>query len=447
MKRIVMQNFYLQFSEKEVILINIISYRREKISIDEFQILKRIEEKITQKIVLSDDESKLYNKLFEQKQILPDDLIEKYINETKEFCENGRIENLAITQAIINLSYKCNFKCVYCYQKNYHNHSNRILPKDIPLIHNFINDYNRCNKKVDKIIISGGEPLLHENRNTIYSIFEEFNDASFELFTNGTLLDKTPNDVIDRIDSYQVSLDGDDETIKYVNKYDSKNSFEKILKSIFNLAEMNKKITIVCMLTKAIDDNYRKFFNLIINSKLLDNDNVKMQINVPSNFSTEGYFDSLLYDSKDFLDIYKGYKDFLSGTKIQIGTLYQLKTLQAVLRREKNERLTPSVASCFFNKGIPPVFGPDGMVYWCTCIKENALPIGSYRSKSMIYTDNLNQFTLRSVFSFEKCQKCQMKFLCGSGCPLPLVKEGNAMQPYCGVYNDEYIMDHIEDII
>jgi len=198
---------------------------------------------------LVDHLSKLYN--LSSKQIYND--VKSFLQELKNFfyIENYNIpikNNIAIkktkiqfeyekekdilkmVKASVDLTYRCNLKCKYCYAK-----ANEVSFEEIPLskwIDILNHSYNRGLRALE---ITGGEPFLYKE------IFEFIDFISekfiFEINTNGHFINKEVARFLanKKPKAIQISLDAPKPEIH--DKYRGKGSWEKALKAIKILRE------------------------------------------------------------------------------------------------------------------------------------------------------------------------------------------------------------------
>jgi len=185
--------------------------------------------------------SKLYNLSY--KQVYTD--IESFFQELKDFfyIEEGynivsklpqykyRIEYeeekniLKMVKASVDLTYRCNLKCKYCYAK-----ANDISFEEIP-VNKWIEILNHCyDKGLRALEITGGEPFLYKGiLEFIDFISEKF---IFEINTNGYYINKEVAKFLadKKPKAIQISLDAP--TPKIHDKYRGKGSWKKALKAI-----------------------------------------------------------------------------------------------------------------------------------------------------------------------------------------------------------------------
>lgn len=102
----------------------------------------------------------------------------------------------------IHLSKRCNLKCPHCYQKTY---DSEII--DIENIKKAVAIFNPT-----WLVLYGGEPMIEQE--IIKTIFKEFPDKKFLMYTNGTIWNE---EIFERLDKIVVTIESFfyDEAIKY----------------------------------------------------------------------------------------------------------------------------------------------------------------------------------------------------------------------------------------
>jgi MoaA/NifB/PqqE/SkfB family radical SAM enzyme len=138
-------------------------------------------------------------------------VIEKFVTEVNPVCREKMLKNLFLklkddTKNItpptifISLTSRCNLRCIGC-------SANKEEPYDldIPLIDWIISDAKDKGTKL--FILAGGEPFL---RRDALSLLEKHDDAYFQVFTNGTLIDASIAKFLSKIGNTLVlfSLEG-----------------------------------------------------------------------------------------------------------------------------------------------------------------------------------------------------------------------------------------------
>jgi len=168
--------------------------------------------------------------------------MKKYLSEKKIEYELANLKNI-----VFEVTDSCNLKCKYCaYGKFYLNYDKRenknlSFEKAVILINYLIpfwqSEMNISSTKNIIIGFYGGEPLL--NMPFIYKIIDFVENLkisniifSFNMTTNGILLDKYIEYLVEKKFQLMISLDGNKKNNSYRLNKSGKSSFEQILKNI-----------------------------------------------------------------------------------------------------------------------------------------------------------------------------------------------------------------------
>ncbi|WP_300408573.1 radical SAM protein [Lagierella sp.] len=120
----------------------------------------------------------------------------------KKFVSQELTKDNKINTVYFHVTYKCNLKCEYCYQNIYAKDHNMIdSTKDWKKILRKLKFYD-----VKKIVITGGEPLLHPQIDQILK-FAKSLGYEIDLLTNGSLI-REKCDILNYADAIVMSLDG-----------------------------------------------------------------------------------------------------------------------------------------------------------------------------------------------------------------------------------------------
>ncbi|HII15978.1 MAG TPA: TIGR04084 family radical SAM/SPASM domain-containing protein [Nanoarchaeota archaeon] len=135
----------------------------------------------------------------------------------------------------IIMSIDCNSECRYCYKKSYEdfgNDLNRIFKFDFsmpPMIKYKIEElkaFVEKSKSRQTLTFYGGEPLMDIEK--IKEIMASI-DARYMMQTNGLLLDKLPNEYVNRFEAILVSIDGNKNLTDF-NR--GKGTYDRVLANI-----------------------------------------------------------------------------------------------------------------------------------------------------------------------------------------------------------------------
>ena len=409
---------------------------------DEYIQLQKTNDKISQNRALS-EEDKMYCTLVGEKQILDEETIRK-IDEHyagKMFVGAGPAYNVTI-----NLSYKCNLNCRYCYQKQYSSKEGKITCEDIPKIKEFIEKYN-LGEKLNKITISGGEPLLAENIGVIQKILDSFSNIKFSLYTNGINIKKYA-EAIDfaRFHEIQISLDGYNSVISELSKSGEIDAFYKILDGIRFAAGLGSSITIICMMSHGIETWLEGFLLDLKNENILS-DRLKIRICIPINQKSDDVINYDCFSFKDYQEIKKIVQKREFREYVELDSLVGFSRIKQKLFRERNTRPEGEGRICKNEIKTPMAIGPDGRVYWCICADHNNAIIGNYHD-GLIYNEVLDKYKKRNIFEIDQCRRCDMRYICSSGCPHSLAA-GNKeiLLPACREFDNERLVDMMEEFV
>ncbi|MHA1785855.1 MAG: radical SAM protein [Candidatus Helarchaeota archaeon] len=173
-----------------------------------------------------------------------------YDNKSQKYTRNFNVKKSpepSLRNLLVHVTTACNLKCIHCYvDKNESIHLKTSVFSEI------LRNYDEMQGL--KVMITGGEPLLHPNFN---ELIEELSNYQFRkiLFTNSLLINEEKLDFLnDKIEEIQISIDGTKshdlfrnreksfdatiEKIKMIKNYDFTISISTMIHEK-NLSEMN----------------------------------------------------------------------------------------------------------------------------------------------------------------------------------------------------------------
>ncbi|AEE94529.1 Radical SAM domain protein [Acidianus hospitalis W1] len=320
------------------------------------------------------------------------DIIEEGFSATfDEFLQKFKKEVLEPT---LVLTYRCNFDCVYCFQKAFRNNSS-VSDK---VVRGFIK-YVRTHANGRKVRVTyfGGEPLLELRR--IKEISTQLSDLkySFSIVTNGSLLTRH---VFDELKSLglthvQITLDGPRE-VHDKRRYfvGGKGSYDIILK---NLKEIQDEVNVVLRVN--IDVNNLDSFRDLLRD-LKQNGITKVRLDphlVHDNVFRNEYWDYTFPKDEEgeiLVKLWETAKD--EGFEIP----------QDVFRL--------GLCVAHFDEDI--VVDPFGNIYPCWAFTGNPLYVKGYLTEDgdvVIYEKLSGE---RALNLWKKCKDCPYMPLCLGGC-------------------------------
>ena len=448
MVRFVFDNLIYKCGENRYILLNLFNFRREIINGATLTQLLQISQKQSNGTSLLDSELSLLQIYYEKRQFLPGDTIHE-LDKSNQLQSQISLKKYPIKSITLNVSYHCNFKCSYCYQRNYKYHSafsKTMEHKNVDEIYHYLMLECFDTSNFNEIVISGGEPLLLNNISVINYIINRFPKQKKILFTNGINImqfkEKIP---FAEIDEYQISLDGPDSVIADVNK--STKAYEDIIQGILYLISLGKTITIATLLTKDLGPFLLQFVSDLKSHNIIDSPNVSLKFNLEKNYYSAGKFDDSVFDWEYIRNIRKKLNPQLMGYGTTIPLHSEVMDLSLLLHRPKNQRYKLQYQKCDLSTNLPAVFGPDGKVYWCLCLGSENGVIGNYQLNE-VFHEKIHKLGNRTVTKIEACKSCSLRYVCRGGCVLPLTSgPHDYYRPNCGMFSSDYFWEHLEDLI
>lgn len=167
---------------------------------------------------------------------------------TNRVSEKEILSNLInLRQLVIEVTDLCNLKCSYCaygelYQTSIRETGHLTFERIKPLLDYLLVLWQEREKdKVTDIGFYGGEPLLNMNliRHIISYLDAENNNKSYtySMTTNGLLLDRYMDYLVEKDFDLLISLDGDEDCQCYRKSHKGTNSFMPIMNNVMLLRE------------------------------------------------------------------------------------------------------------------------------------------------------------------------------------------------------------------
>ncbi len=156
----------------------------------------------------------------------------------------------------ISVTDRCNFRCSYCMPAAIFNRDYEFLSRDLLLSFEEIVRLARSFEQlgVDKIRLTGGEPLLRRNIEDLIAMLSAATDAEITLTTSGSLLERKAEALVEAgLSRVTVSLDSlDEETFQAMN--DVGFAVADVLSGIDAAAAAGLSVKINAVVKKGVND-------------------------------------------------------------------------------------------------------------------------------------------------------------------------------------------------
>lgn len=159
---------------------------------------------------------------------------------------------------LLNITDKCNLACKHCYLGN-----SGSIEMNPGIFERTVSQFEEMGGI--KLMISGGEPLLHSKLDDLLSIIPSF-DLRIVVLSNGTLIDGAMAEKLSNfVDEVQVSIDG----LKSHDLLRGKGSYERSMTGISNLIRSGVKVSIASMIHKFNKEEFDEMERLFSSMDIL----------------------------------------------------------------------------------------------------------------------------------------------------------------------------------
>lgn len=359
---------------------------------------------------------------------------------------------------LLCLTYSCNLRCVYCFQKQAIHTETKVI--SIEQVVKALEDVERhILSKFDKqeyvISLFGGEPLQEKTYEIVENVLHLASQKNIfvNVITNGVELDRfiTLLSIYRNNLSVQVTLDG----VKDIHNknrpgFGFSNSYDRIVNNITHT--IDKGIPVVVRVNTTVESSQYldNFFNDLEDLGWLQKGNIRVDIApVTNHFNEQNHKD--IYQESNVLQAILKNSNVVKYLGDKVTFTADMFRITGYLRCLFNEKLhfniNPTMRYCEATYLSTYAVGPDSNVYLCTdAIGRENLAAGKYYPQLQLNDEYIEQLKQRSVFSMEKCKDCNIAFFCGGGCPTAALKEyHDAQKGYCGNAK-ELMADFLEQI-
>lgn len=363
-------------------------------------------------------------------------------NEKFYFVDNTFTDvQIVPLEAYFDFTTKCNLKCTYCYNREFHYNNDTLNNSTIVRILNDLYDLG-----VMRVHLAGGEPLIDESKLFEYVSFCDSHDMILSMATNGTLInDNNSKQLLSHnLLSISVSLDSYNE--KNNDELRGSGSFKKAVNGI-KLLVKNKKIlnsnTEICIkpvfFPNTTIEELEKDILLAID---LGVDKIKFSNPERSIYHEQGYYFNNKVSHYDLIKELLLLKErYIHLIKIDI------------INNPTNHCLNvglPNRMGCIGAQELLTI-NPNGIITPCLMNKKNLGNYFNYKSLKdfIINSEELIDY-INEIQSNKECSECKIKTQCRGGCQVRKYVEKipfSKSDPYCPKLiknNKKYVLQNMK---
>ena len=311
---------------------------------------------------------------------------ENFFYDVQQKCINSKNKLYTLH---LNMTSKCNLKCVYCYAEERDNNINDDI--DIECYKKMLDEVYEINKNTI-VTFTGGEPLLND-KTLLLAQYCKDKGLGTMLLTNGTLIDENnAYEIAKNFDSIRVSIEG--ATEKTHDKIRGKSSYLKAIKGINLLKKYNNNPLIA---TTVNNINKHEMADMV--KKYGNNLHFQPIYSVGRAKNTK-----LEIDGEEYYNILNS----IDGVKPHA-------FLQKHIANMKNR----GCLKCAIGEGEISI-ASNGDVYPCHMLHTKDFYSGNIKKQSFseIYNNSKVLINIRnmSVNNRQTCKLCPVRLLCAGGC-------------------------------
>jgi uncharacterized protein len=339
------------------------------------------------------------------------------------------------------LTYDCNLRCKYCYERHLQMHGIEWLKKSMrkdeaDMLYDCITALDaKCDQTEKQITLYGGEPFLPQNIEIVKYIMKKGLKLGYRFFavTNGLSLKEQASELRkDGLDGVQVTLDGPkDVHDKRRYKADGSGTFEEIIESIEEARNAGLQISIRIMFDASNVSEVTQFVDFAIERGWHRDERILIYLANVFEHARGDYSYTIPWEDGvlKMIDIAKRNKkyEFLVKGAVGVNPIGDLFT-----KGEWLPRFFGCQAHC--NQLF---YDCHGDIYSCwKIVGQREHSVGRF-IPSPHFNDNYKVWLKRNVFNMPKCRACPYISLCGGGCAIVAYENtGSLMSPNCmGILN------------
>lgn len=303
----------------------------------------------------------------------------------------------------INVTNRCNLRCLHCFRNAGKVMNNELSTKEIFRV---LDEFERLGGS--ELVISGGEPLLRKKLLDILK-YAKGKVQKVKLVTNGTVLSYEIAQALKKLEPIyiQVSVDGATENTN--DKIRGKGSFQQAIDGVKNLKRANFKHMLALSMT-IMKSNLHEIEKFVDLAQSLEVPMIHFPIFQNIGRGAENV-EILGLTPKDMIHALGHLIDVQSDDSIKIEFSLTPETFQYIKGYQRD----------YCGAGIALWnIEPDGRVTPCAGLTDEKFTAGSIREQSLseiIHTSIIGEkFRSLHVYQTPKCAVCELRFICGGGC-------------------------------
>ena len=367
---------------------------------------------------------------------------EEELEKAKLLCAFLMKKAAQCCDSTVVVTYDCNLRCPYCYE---------VWVKKPETMNISINEY-----KVDKafealehlnkdctgdkpLVITGGEPLMKKNKNIVTYILKKGSDLgyTFTIFTNGVELNNFLSNLSTiPLDYVLVTLDGPSHLHdrRRVLK-NGKGTFNTITKNVEEARKIGLPLLIRTNTDAEIFSHLHELASFFKEKGWTKDPHIRFSLAL----HCEEHADLETLEPR--IDLYRNIMEISKNPELNFFEAYPLKKLHSLF--DENPKFWPSFWNCnAVTKRI--ICDPFGDIYPCRGLlgwKEHR--IGVYIPE-LSFTEELEKWRNRTIFSMEKCTHCEIALICGGSCGYAsILNEHDLYTPLCASI-ETVVLDYLE---
>lgn len=325
-----------------------------------------------------------------------------------------RKENILNNNFTVVVTYDCNFRCPYCFEKGIKKDTTTFTKEMTDKLYKTILEIAPEKKlRNNTITLYGGEPLLKENKDAVTYLVEKGREYGFKFsaITNGYDLDAY-EDLLgpDKICHLQITIDGmpDLHNQKRIHRCGTP-TFNKIVQNVGLALKNEVSVSIRVNTDKNNIQQLNELQHLFAEKGFTEN-KLFYIYSALLRHHDEGKVPQNILSQKEYI---KQIKDI--GVKCSHHDYGLSNKISTAIRQNRPISLGTSFCGAQ-NRGF--VMDPLGSIYPCwEVVNQKEHLLGMYNKENTIWNNQVRQTWRNCAIVMEGCIKCKYAFLCRGGCP------------------------------